>query len=292
MEVPLANTATIGRSRDNTICLGKSALVSRQHAILRCHNGYDYQVIDLGSRNGTYVNGERVVMPITLKAGSVVRVGDTDFTFQIELSEDDLGETMMATMSSGNTHSGGPTHTDVALLVADIRGFSTVSESIAPPELAQFLGSWFREAGKAIEQSGGIIDKFLGDAFFAYWPRRTTIPRETEIALDVGRGLHDLACSMTWPVPAHRFEIVVVLHFGRVMFGNIGTMAQRDATVIGDAVNTIFRMEGVAKALKQPMLASEAFVRELPNPVNFSDHGEQELKGKAQKVRVFGCPLR
>ena len=65
-EVTVGNTVTIGRTRENSVCLNFSPLVSRQHAIIRCHNGYQYQLIDLGSRNGTYVDDQRVIMPVAL----------------------------------------------------------------------------------------------------------------------------------------------------------------------------------------------------------------------------------
>ena len=68
-EVPILYTATIGRTPENTVCLNFSPTVSRQHAIIRCHNGYEYQIMDLGSRNGTYVDDKRVVMPVTLQSG-------------------------------------------------------------------------------------------------------------------------------------------------------------------------------------------------------------------------------
>src|SRR4051794_8949984 len=58
-EVPISGTATIGRTRENTVWLRDSPLVSRQHAIIRCHDSEQYQLVDLGSRNGVYVNEER-----------------------------------------------------------------------------------------------------------------------------------------------------------------------------------------------------------------------------------------
>ena len=91
-EVEIGNTATIGRSRDNTVSLSFSPHVSRQHAIVRCHNAYEYQIMDLGSRNGTFVDGRRVITPLTLRHGSKIRICGCDLRFeQIETTSDGVG---------------------------------------------------------------------------------------------------------------------------------------------------------------------------------------------------------
>jgi adenylate cyclase len=78
------------------------------------------------------------------------------------------------------------------------------------------------------------------------------------------------------------------LHFGRVTSSNIGQVAMRDATIIGDAVNTAFRLEGVTKELNQNLVLSQDFVTVLPPGREFVDFGEFQLKGKSQSVRVYG----
>src|ERR1700704_3335549 len=92
------NTATIGRTSDNTIPLPGNH-VSRQHAIVRCHNGFQYQIMDLGSRNGTFVNDHRVVMPVTLESGSRIRIADYELVFDQDSSEEE-GETVDATLAA------------------------------------------------------------------------------------------------------------------------------------------------------------------------------------------------
>ncbi len=75
-EVRIGNTATIGRTRENTVALDFSPLVSRQHALIRRHGDSQYQIIDLGSRNGNRVNDHRVVMPVTLAPGDRIRIAE------------------------------------------------------------------------------------------------------------------------------------------------------------------------------------------------------------------------
>jgi len=284
-DVEIANTATIGRLRDSTVCLSFSPLASRQHAIIRCHNGYEYQLIDLGSRNGTLVDGQRVIMPVTLSNGALIRIGDTEMIFQQEeemLDDQSLEVTMAGSMTASHTSS-----QDVALLVCDIRGFSTMAEIISPGDLAQVLGLWFRESGNLIQKNGGTIDKFIGDAVLAYWPRREEAVCTCQTALETGRKLLELAKSMQWPTISEPIKIAVALHFGRVTCSNIGMIAQRDATIIGDAVNTVFRLEGVMKRMGQELVMSADFTSAMAEAPELTDLGEQVLKGKQQPVRIY-----
>ena len=294
--VPIQNTATVGRTPDNTVCLNTSAHISRQHAIIRCHNGYEYQIMDLGSRNGTYVDDQRVVMPVTLRHGSRIRIANNDLVFEQEAEAPTGGpDAIEATLAASTDH-----HTQsvrpAAILVCDIRGFSTQSERLPAETLSQLLGQWFRESGNLIQRSGGIVDKFIGDAVLAYWQPPPSSPGETmadgpapecSAAFETARALVRIAKKMHWPNDKP-FDIGVAVHHGKVSFSNIGLVAQRDATIIGDAVNTAFRLESIMKALSQRILLSDKVVENLPDKTIFVDLGEQDLKGKAQRVRVFG----
>jgi adenylate cyclase len=286
-EVSIGNTATIGRSAGSDIVFSGCNLVSRQHAILRCHNGCDYQIIDLGSRNGTYVDGHQVVMPAVLRDDAVITVGGNEIRFRAVttprfLEADDVTISAAGTISPGRT-------LQVAILVCDIRGFSSRSEKLPPHALAKVLGNWFRQAGNHVQQSGGTVDKFIGDAMLAYWVADHDGAREaSRQALQVGEDLLATASSLQWPESGDPFEIVVALHHGPVSSGNIGLVAQRDATIIGDAVNTAFRLEDIMKKLGMKLILSDAFARHLDDMSRFEDLGERDLKGKACHVRLFG----
>ena len=287
-DVPIQYTATIGRTPENTVCLNFSPTVSRQHAIIRCHNGYEYQLMDLGSRNGTYVNDQRVVMPVTLQTGARIRIANNDLIFEQE-SEFDHAEGAAVTMA-GSMDTAMQTVHNAAILVCDIRGFSTQSEILPASSLAQLLGQWFREAGNAVQKHGGVIDKFIGDAILAYWQENPGPPRECMNAYVAARQLLDLAAKTRWPESGKPFTVGIAVHYGRVTFGNIGLVAQRDATIIGNAVNTAFRLESVMKELNQTLLVSDQFVEALGETerAGFTDLGEKTLKGKSETVRVFG----
>ena len=81
----------------------------------------------------------------------------------------------------------------------------------------------------------------------------------------------------------------MALHHGIVTCGNLGLVAQGDATIIGDTVNTVFRIESVMKQLNQRLALSQDFLSSLPSPgIDLNDLGEHRLKGKHQAVRLFG----
>ena len=285
-EVPIGNTATIGRTRENTVCLSFSPLVSRQHAIIRCHNGWQFQLIDLGSRNGTYVNDQRVVMPVTLTDGARIRIADNTIIFS-EHNDDSGGEHNAMTLVGTIDHSVVDSR-PVALLVCDIRGFSSMSETIAGAEMAQTLGAWFRETGNMVAQSAGTIDKFIGDAMLAYWGAAGRPAADCGTAFAAAKMMLALADSRKWP-NGQAFRIAIALHFGKVTCSNVGVAAERDATIIGDAVNTVFRLEGVSKELNQRVVMSGDFAEHMPELMRkFNDFGDRALKGKSQAVRVFG----
>lgn len=284
-ERTIGNTATIGRTSDNTVCLSGSPLVSRQHALVRCHDGYQYQIIDLGSRNGTFVNDQRVVTPMTLAHGARIVIAKNELLFQ--QIEDDFSTAHLEVTMAGSMVGTSSAIRPVALLVCDIRGFSSMAEKISSGDLAQQLGVWFREAGNLVNKSGGTIDKFIGDAVLAYWSGCGDEEVDCAATLNLARDLLALAGKMTWS-GGQPFRVGVALHYGAVTCGNVGLDAQRDATIIGDAVNTVFRLESVMKELNQLVLLSADFRERLPENEKLIDLGERKLKGKQQAVRIYG----
>ena len=284
-ELAIGNTATIGRTSDNTICLTGSPLVSRQHALVRCHDGYQYQIIDLGSRNGTFVNDQRVVLPTPLTSGARIQIAKNNLVFE-QVDEEFSGAEFEATLA-GSMAGAASAVRPVALLVCDIRGFSSMAEKISSADLAQQLGIWFREAGNLVNKSGGTIDKFIGDAILAYWSGREAEEVDCAATLRIARDLLALAATIKW-TNGEAFRVGVALHYGSVTCGNVGLDAQRDATIIGDVVNTVFRLESVMKELNQLILLSADFRDRLPAREKLIDLGERKLKGKQQSVRIYG----
>jgi adenylate cyclase len=282
-EIAVGNTATIGRSADNTISL-EGSHVSRQHAIVRCHNA-GYQIMDLGSRNGTFVDGQRVVMPMVLQSGARVKIAEYELVFDQWLEEED--ESKEAEVSLASTM-GEESLMWVAILLCDIRGSSLMAEQVEEGFLARFIGHWFRDAGSLIQGARGVIDKYIGDAVLAYWSGED----QSDECLKVAGDLLRLANERRWPGSDTLLRVGVVLHFGRVTSSNIGQVAMRDATILGDTVNTTFRLEELMKKLDQDLLLTQDFVETLSNREGLVDLGEFQLRGKNQAIHVFCRRLR
>ncbi len=284
--IMIGNTAAVGRTRENQVCLSFSQEVSRQHAVLRCHNGFQYQITDLGSRNGTFVNGQRVILPMNLATGDLIRIGNVSMRFEeLPAAEDDrLGHTLAAAHLSGHE-----LIQRAAILVCDIRSFTRESEQLDPPLVARTLGAWFRKAAEAIHSTGGVIDKFIGDALLAYWPATPPEAALCERVLSCANRLLELAAQQSWPATQSPFEVGIGLHFGSVTSGNFGTNLERDATIIGDTVNTTFRLERLTKVLGKSLLMSDIFANILGRAEEFLDLGDHPLKGKNQPIRVLAA---
>ena len=224
-------------------------------------------------------------MPMTLADGACIRIARNELIF--EETEEDLSSTQFEVTLAGSMVGAGTAIQPVALLVCDIRGFSSMAEKISSDDLAQQLGVWFREAGNLVNKNGGTIDKFIGDAMLAYWSGCGGKPVDCVATLRIARDILALAENVTW-AGGQPFRVGVALHYGAVTCGNVGLDAQRDATIIGDAVNTVFRLESVMKELNQLLLLSADFREHLPAEESLVDFGERKLKGKQQAVRIFG----
>jgi adenylate cyclase len=189
----------------------------------------------------------------------------------------------------------GGQRTDVVVLLTDIRGFTAYTHHMGQAgrslEVVDRLNQYFSELVSAIHAQGGSVDKFIGDSCLAVFgaPLHRGNHQEAEAALraalDIQERLHRL--NQRWQQqglePWHQ---VIVLSFGPVISGNIGSSSRMDYTVIGDAVNSASRLESFAKSSGQDLVLSSGVADLLDGSWPLLDLGEQELRGQ-QRQRVF-----
>ena len=187
---------------------------------------------------------------------------------------------------------------DVVVMFADIRGFTArtrrMSETGRAKELVQQLNAYFSEVVAAVHGEGGTVDKFIGDAALAVFgaPLNRGARQEAAAALRAARDLQRrlLALNERWRAEGvEPWEQVIVLNFGAVISGNVGSSTRMDYTVIGDAVNATSRLEGVAKSTNRPLVMSAAFAQLLPENERLEPLGRFELRGFGE-TEAYGLP--
>jgi adenylate cyclase len=174
----------------------------------------------------------------------------------------------------------------VAVLFSDIRGFTTMAESLPPEEIAAFLGEYFSAMVDQIFEHGGTLDKFIGDAVMAVWGAPLPVAQAADTALRAARAMRKDLTALNQRRTAGRkppVEAGFGLAYGEVFAGNIGTDRRLEYTVVGDAVNLAFRL--CAAAGPGEILVDEGFVARLLSPPALA--AGADLPGKGRAIRAF-----
>jgi adenylate cyclase len=178
---------------------------------------------------------------------------------------------------------------DVSILFADISGFTTISETKAPEEVAAYLSNFFSAAVDAIFQYSGTLDKFIGDAVMAFFG--APIPQEDHADRAIMAGLMMMDRVDEWNQQREReglplVRIRVGINSGPAVVGNVGTEKRVDYTVLGSSVNIASRLEsGVAKPGQ--LVISQNTLDRTMSSFDTESLGEFALKGLQQKMPVY-----
>src|SRR5256714_13270002 len=160
---PVSGTSSIGRPQKNLIVI-ESQKVPRRHALINVQNVGEFWLIDLGSSNGTFLNGRRLHQPVRLCDQDQIVIGDRLFIFHQPQEITDDYRTTFAERTIREI-----ANVPCWLLVADIENFTPLSRSLTSDRLATLIGGWVAACKEIIEAHDGMIDKYLGDGFLAYW---------------------------------------------------------------------------------------------------------------------------
>ena len=268
---PIHGSCSLGRTPANTIVL-ESPKVSRRHALIHVQNIGEFWLIDFGSSNGTFLNKRRIHQPLRLNDGDQITVGDSVFRFCQPEKISEEYKTIIAQQTLRQVE-----NVPCWLLVADIRNFTPLSRSMQSEGLEALLGAWISTCKEIVEKHNGIINKYLGDGFLAYWPDVATSPEEIAAVISSLKELQRKS--------APDFRIVV--HFGPVAIGGIASMGEE--SLMGKEVNLIFRLEKLAGSLGELCGLSEPAHAKLANLVPARPLGEHELKGFERKRAFFAA---
>ena len=267
----IRGSCSLGRTAANTIVLD-SPKVSRRHALIHLQNVGELWLIDFGSSNGTFLNKRRIHHPFRLSDGDQITIGDQVFKFRqpLAISEEYRTDLMQRTLREIEK-------VPCWLLVADIRGFTPLSRHVESDDLDVLLGKWIFSCNEIIENQHGMINKYLGDGFLAYWPEAATSSEEIAGVISAFKELQ----RKQWP------EFRFVVHFGAVAIGGVASMGEE--SLMGSEVNLIFRLEKLASSLGEPCCVSEAAQTKLGGLMATRPLGEFELKGFEAKCQFFAA---
>ena len=183
----------------------------------------------------------------------------------------------------------GGTKRPVVVFFSDIRGFTSMSETMNPDEIASLLTEYFTEMVEIVFEHGGTLDKFMGDAIMALWgaplSREDDADRAMRAAIEMQETLTKLNQKWAQEGRLQRVNIGIGINFGEVFAGNIGSDRRLEYTVIGDAVNVASRL--CSKAGPGEIMISEPFYASLKRPPEVQALDSIQLKGKAQAVPVY-----
>ena len=280
------NTFTLGRVANTDIMLPYS-WVSRKHAMIQREENGRFNLIDLGSSNGTFINGRRIHTPVSLQNGDCIGIGSTRLLFNQETpparpappTGPDLDEMTVAFVQKQI----------ITILICDIHDYTKLSETMGDQWVSQLLQHWTGRVSKLVNKHNGIVDKFIGDAVMALWAGpnlQANIHQalKTAIAINtftssLGKKIPDLP----WPL-----QIGAALNTGEAMMGNLAQNGNH--TVVGDVVNVAFRLESMTSRQEDLdiVLGGDAAMH-LLDPETFFKKYSFRVKGKQEEVEAYGC---
>jgi adenylate cyclase len=202
-----------------------------------------------------------------------------------------LGRRSAARVQAGALRRGTGETILAAVLFADLRGFTAMSETTEPAEMIAALDAWFDRLAGAVHAFGGEVLKFIGDGALAIFPVTGTRREACEAAL---RAIAAARAGMAH-LDNHReaqglppLPFGVALHLGEILWGNIGAADRLDFTAIGPAVNLVSRLEGLCRPLGHSVLISGAVASETTAAL--VPLGRHQLRGIAAPCEVFTLP--
>lgn len=179
--------------------------------------------------------------------------------------------------------------TEIAVLFADIRGFTALSEKLEPDKVVDILNRFLTLSSDAVHNNGGTLDKFIGDCTMAFWgaplPCKDKAYRAGRAAMD----MMDRACEFaeyTAKVCGQPVAFSLGLHMGTAVVGSFGSPSRKDYTAIGDTVNTASRLESIAEP--GAVYISRRMADGLGARAKTVSLGQDiRLKGKAEEIEVL-----
>ena len=177
------------------------------------------------------------------------------------------------------------------IVFCDLRNFTRMSENLPPKILVALLNDYFTAMVRIVERNSGIVDKFVGDKIMAVYGHPAPTGNDYQNALNASLEMLEKCDELNQKLGLKenlRLENSIGIHSGQVLAGNIGSPERMEFTIIGDAVNTAARLEGLTRKINTRLALSEVTAREIKVlPENMEYVGKQALEGRTEKIGVY-----
>lgn len=207
----------------------------------------------------------------------------------IDLFDTYLGQRTRRKVLGGLTHRGDGEDVRAAILFCDMRNSTGLAEALSREDYLELLNEFFERVTEPVLERGGEVLKFIGDAVLAIFPLEEDGDADADKACQLARAAAQDIVSRIAAAPMgsgrHSVHCAVGLHFGDVMYGNVGAPKRLDFTVIGSAANVAARLSAKCKELDQSLLLSGEVAKRVPD--DLKSVGRQDLRHIAKSVEVF-----
>lgn len=253
-----------------------SRSVSRLHALIQKRDNGDLAVVDLGSRNGSFLNSRRVSVPMVLHHEDKLVFGDQQLEFR-SYSRAAVPASEVETTTRNAPTTSLHTHSLTTIVVVDIRDFTPLARSVSEAVLAQTIGTWFLRVGQIAQGLGSWAQKFIGDCMMAVWVHDNPALLDADLrhALESVSRINAVTAEIhkTLPLPGP-------LHIGAGINTGPAIVGGSDYTALGDTVNAAFRLEAATKDIGFGVALGERTFNELRLPAPSPFHRQNvSLKG-------------
>jgi len=178
---------------------------------------------------------------------------------------------------------------DVTVLFSDIRDFTSLCERREPNEILDLLNRYLTHMSTAIEEHGGVVDKYIGDAIMALFGAPVFHPESPQKAVSCALDMLSDLRLLNEALVKDGLQPLVIgigINTGKVVAGNMGSANRLNYTVIGDGVNLASRLEGLTKQYGVEIIVSQA-TRDLCPEFRFRELDLVQVKGKTEPIAIF-----
>jgi adenylate cyclase len=247
-------------------------------------------------RRGGFSDDDTTLLQATLPGLSLAMKAHAGYVIASGLLGTYLGEDAGRRVHAGSILRGSVDTLRAVIWYADIRGFTTVSDSAPGPVVVELLNEVFEILTASLRVHGGQVLKFIGDGMLAIFSfeehdRAETCRHALDAAIEAMRNIDEMnKARATAGLPVASVDLA--LHLGEVLYGNVGATDRLDFTVIGPAVNEVARIEALCEPLDRPVLVSAEFVAGIMGADNrLESLGRHALRGIREPKEIFALDL-